>query len=83
MNPFAHSSILIKKSILEEIGKYDNFFEKSIDFNKNRGDAREEGGRGTREMAAGQPTAPPSLREGGSLATNGSEGLLEEINRFQ
>ena len=33
MNPFAHSSILIKKTILEEIGKYDNFFEKSIDFN--------------------------------------------------
>jgi len=33
MNPFAHSSIFIKKNVLNEIGKYDNFFQKSIDFN--------------------------------------------------
>jgi glycosyltransferase involved in cell wall biosynthesis len=33
MNPFAHSSIFIKKNVLNEIGKYDNFFKKSIDFN--------------------------------------------------
>lgn len=33
MNPFAHSSIFIKKNVLDEIGRYDNFFQKSIDFN--------------------------------------------------
>lgn len=33
MNPFAHSSIFIKKNVLNEIGNYDNFFQKSIDFN--------------------------------------------------
>ncbi len=33
MNPFSHSSIFIKKNVLNEIGRYDNFFQKSIDFN--------------------------------------------------
>ena len=44
---------------------------KSIDFNKNRGDPREDGGRGTRKVAAGQPTWPWAREEGGdSTATD-------------